>query len=100
MAYWFPEGIHAGHAIYPIVPGGYAVVGAAALSGAVSHSFSTVVMVLELTGQISHLLPALIAVVLANLVAQSLQFPPSPLFRFRNEEFSWRRGETSSKTRV
>ncbi|XP_026049397.1 chloride channel protein 2-like [Astatotilapia calliptera] len=73
MAYWFPEGIHAGHAIYPIVPGGYAVVGAAALSGAVSHSFSTVVMVLELTGQISHLLPALIAVVLANLVAQSLQ---------------------------
>uniref|UniRef100_A0AAX7US71 Chloride channel protein n=1 Tax=Astatotilapia calliptera TaxID=8154 RepID=A0AAX7US71_ASTCA len=49
------------------------VIGAAALSGAVSHSFSTVVMVLELTGQISHLLPALIAVVLANLVAQSLQ---------------------------
>lgn len=43
------------------------------MSGAVSHSFSTVVMVLELTGQISHLLPALIAVVLANLVAQSLQ---------------------------
>ncbi|XP_035770940.1 chloride channel protein 2-like [Neolamprologus brichardi] len=73
MAFWFPEGIHAGHAIYPIVPGGYAVVGAAALSGAVSHSFSTVVMVLELTGQISHLLPALVAVVLANLVAQSLQ---------------------------
>uniref|UniRef100_A0A669CEK5 Chloride voltage-gated channel 2 n=1 Tax=Oreochromis niloticus TaxID=8128 RepID=A0A669CEK5_ORENI len=73
MAFWFPDGIHTGHAIYPIVPGGYAVVGAAALSGAVSHSFSTVVMVLELTGQISHLLPALIAVVLANLVAQSLQ---------------------------
>lgn len=27
MAAWFPDGIHADGAIYPIVPGGYAVVG-------------------------------------------------------------------------
>uniref|UniRef100_A0A3Q3AQW2 Chloride channel protein 2 n=1 Tax=Kryptolebias marmoratus TaxID=37003 RepID=A0A3Q3AQW2_KRYMA len=73
MAAWFPDGIHADGFIYPIVPGGYAVVGAAALSGAVTHTVSTAVIVFELTGQISHILPVMIAVILANAVAQSLQ---------------------------
>uniref|UniRef100_A0A674E5N9 Chloride voltage-gated channel 2 n=1 Tax=Salmo trutta TaxID=8032 RepID=A0A674E5N9_SALTR len=77
MAAWFPDGIHSDGTIYPIVPGGYAVVGAAALSGAVTHTVSTAVIVFELTGQISHILPVMIAVILANAVAQSLQ--PSPL---------------------
>ncbi|XP_030634625.1 chloride channel protein 2c isoform X2 [Chanos chanos] len=67
------DGIHSDGAIYPIVPGGYAVVGAAALSGAVTHTVSTAVIVFELTGQISHILPIMIAVILANAVAQSLQ---------------------------
>uniref|UniRef100_A0A8C1KZR3 Chloride channel, voltage-sensitive 2b n=1 Tax=Cyprinus carpio TaxID=7962 RepID=A0A8C1KZR3_CYPCA len=73
MAAWFPEGINTDGIIYPIVPGGYAVVGAAALSGAVTHTVSTAVIVFELTGQISHILPIMIAVILANAVAQSLQ---------------------------
>lgn len=47
--------------------------GAAALSGAVTHTVSTAVIVFELTGQISHILPVMIAVILANAVAQSLQ---------------------------
>ncbi|XP_038145166.1 chloride channel protein 2a [Cyprinodon tularosa] len=73
MAAMFPDGIHADGTVYPIVPGGYAVVGAAALSGAVTHTVSTAVIVFELTGQISHILPVMIAVILANAVAQSLQ---------------------------
>lgn len=73
MAAWFPDGINMDGIIYPIVPGGYAVVGAAALSGAVTHTVSTAVIVFELTGQISHILPVMIAVILANAVAQALQ---------------------------
>uniref|UniRef100_A0A8C6UUL2 Chloride channel 2c n=1 Tax=Neogobius melanostomus TaxID=47308 RepID=A0A8C6UUL2_9GOBI len=73
MAAWFPDGIHMDGTIYNIVPGGYAVVGAAALSGAVTHTVSTAVIVFELTGQISHILPIMIAVILANAVAQALQ---------------------------
>ncbi|XP_008941382.1 PREDICTED: chloride channel protein 2-like, partial [Merops nubicus] len=73
MAAWFPDGIHTNSNTYRIVPGGYAVVGAAALSGAVTHTVSPAVIVFELTGQISHILPVMIAVILANAVAQSLQ---------------------------
>ncbi|MGH0130806.1 UNVERIFIED_CONTAM: hypothetical protein FKN15_071473, partial [Acipenser sinensis] len=73
MAAWFPDGIHADGNVYRIVPGGYAVVGAAALAGAVTHTVSTAVIVFELTGQISHILPVMIAVIMANAVAQSLQ---------------------------
>lgn len=73
MAAWFPDGIHTDSTTYHIVPGGYAVVGAAAMSGAVTHTVSTAVIVFELTGQISHILPIMIAVILANAVAQSLQ---------------------------
>uniref|UniRef100_A0A8C2AVQ7 Chloride channel, voltage-sensitive 2a n=1 Tax=Cyprinus carpio TaxID=7962 RepID=A0A8C2AVQ7_CYPCA len=72
MAAVFPDGIHTDSTVYPIVPGGYAVVGAAALSGAVTHTVSTAVIVFELTGQISHILPVMIAVILANAVAQRL----------------------------
>uniref|UniRef100_H0VE33 Chloride channel protein 2 n=1 Tax=Cavia porcellus TaxID=10141 RepID=H0VE33_CAVPO len=73
MAAWFPDGIHTDGSTYRIVPGGYAVVGAAALAGAVTHTVSTAVIVFELTGQIAHILPVMIAVILANAVAQSLQ---------------------------
>ena len=67
--YWFPYGI--GGAV--IKPGGYALVGAAAMAGSVTHTISTSVIVFELTGQISHSLPVLIAVILSNIVAQFLQ---------------------------
>lgn len=38
-----------------------------------THTVSTAVIVFELTGQIAHILPVMIAVILANAVAQSLQ---------------------------
>ncbi|KAM7427325.1 Chloride channel protein 2 [Porites harrisoni] len=73
MATWFPDGVNSGDAITPIVPGGYAVVGAAAMSAAVTHTISTSVIVFELTGQITHILPVMIAVLIANAIAQWLQ---------------------------
>lgn len=73
MATWFPEGVNSGDAVTPIVPGGYAVVGAAAMSAAVTHTISTSVIVFELTGQITHILPVMIAVLIANAIAQWLQ---------------------------
>jgi chloride channel 2 len=56
MAYAFPSGL-SGHSI---VPGGYALVGSAAVAGAVTHTFSPVVIIFELTGQLEHLLPCLV----------------------------------------
>ncbi|NWV14837.1 CLCN1 protein, partial [Ptilonorhynchus violaceus] len=73
MASLFPDGILFDDIVYQILPGGYAVIGAAALTGAVSHTVSTAVICFELTGQISHILPMMVAVILANMVAQSLQ---------------------------
>ncbi|PIK54875.1 putative chloride channel protein 2 [Apostichopus japonicus] len=54
MAAWFPRG-------------------AAALSGSVTHTISTSVIVFELTGQITHILPVMIAVLIANAISQLLQ---------------------------
>ena len=45
-----------------IVPGGYAVVGAAAMAGSVTQTISTSVIVFELTGQLHHILPVMISV--------------------------------------
>ncbi|KAK9407904.1 chloride channel protein 1 [Crotalus adamanteus] len=73
MAWIFPDGILFDGFVYKILPGGYAVIGAAALTGAVSHTVSTAVICFELTGQIAHILPMMVAVILANMVAQSLQ---------------------------
>lgn len=73
MATWFPDGVNSGDTVTPIVPGGYAVVGAAAMSAAVTHTISTSVIVFELTGQITHILPVMIAVLIANAIAQWLQ---------------------------
>ncbi|XP_033103927.1 chloride channel protein 2-like isoform X2 [Anneissia japonica] len=73
MSAWFPDGISNGHLLNKIVPGGYAVVGAAALSGSVTHTISTSVIVFELTGQITHILPVMIAVLIANAISQLLQ---------------------------
>jgi H+/Cl- antiporter ClcA len=56
----FPNGIRGpdGPQIYP---GLYAVVGAAAYTGAVTHSLSIAVIVCETTGQLSPLLPVLVS---------------------------------------
>uniref|UniRef100_A0A8D0MP05 Chloride channel protein n=2 Tax=Sus scrofa TaxID=9823 RepID=A0A8D0MP05_PIG len=69
----FPEGIIAGGVTNPIMPGGYALAGAAAFSGAVTHTISTALLAFELTGQIVHALPVLMAVLMANAIAQSCQ---------------------------
>jgi len=71
MFAWFPQGFKG----QTIIPGGYAVVGAAAFAGGVTHTISTSVIVFELTGQISHVLPVLLAVLVSNAVAQ--MFTPS-----------------------
>ena len=57
LAVWFPSGIGGDQ----VVPGGYAIVGAAAFSGSVTHTVSTAVIVFELTGQIGHVLPCVVS---------------------------------------
>ena len=53
VAVLFPLGIGDNR----IIPGGYALVGSAAFAWAVTQTYSTVVIVFELTGQIGHVLP-------------------------------------------
>jgi len=59
-----------------ITAGGYAVVGAAAMAAGVTRTISTAVIVFELTGQLNHMLPVLVAVLLAcgvgNLINESI----------------------------
>ncbi|XP_012252937.2 chloride channel protein 2 isoform X4 [Athalia rosae] len=73
MALWFPNGVRYGGVMSPITPGGYATVGAAAFSGAVTHTISVSVIVFEMTGQITHIVPIMIAVLISNAIAALLQ---------------------------
>lgn len=73
MHLWFPLGVRYGGKINPIIPGGYSVVGAAAFAGSVTHTVSVGVIVFEMTGQISHLVPVMIAVLISNAIAALLQ---------------------------
>ena len=52
----FPNGL----GNIPIYPGLYAIVGAAAFSGAVTHSISIAIICCEATGQLSSLIPILV----------------------------------------
>ncbi|XP_031617076.1 chloride channel protein 2 isoform X2 [Contarinia nasturtii] len=70
---YFPLGIRYGGHISQIIPGGYAVVGAAAFSGGVTHTASVGIIAFEMTGQITHLVPVMIAVLIANATAALLQ---------------------------
>uniref|UniRef100_A0A8C6NS37 Chloride channel 2 n=1 Tax=Nothobranchius furzeri TaxID=105023 RepID=A0A8C6NS37_NOTFU len=74
----FSNGILFDEIICRTLPGGYAVIGTAVMRGAVTHTVSTAVICFELTGQISQILPMMVAVILANMVAQGLR-PLSPL---------------------
>lgn len=47
--------------------------GAAAFSGAVTHTLSTALLAFEVTGQLVHALPVLMAVLAANAISQSFQ---------------------------
>ena len=49
-----------------VIAGGYAVVGAAAMAAGVTRTVSTSVIIFELTGQLNHMLPVLVAVILAT----------------------------------
>ncbi|KAL0275800.1 UNVERIFIED_CONTAM: hypothetical protein PYX00_003544 [Menopon gallinae] len=69
----FPTGVRYGGLITPIIPGGYATVGAAAFSGAVTHTISVSVIVFEMTGQVTHIIPIMIAVLISNAIAALLQ---------------------------
>uniref|UniRef100_A0A8D2JHC5 Chloride channel protein n=1 Tax=Varanus komodoensis TaxID=61221 RepID=A0A8D2JHC5_VARKO len=69
----FPQGIASEGTVSLVTPGGYALAGAAAFSGAVTHSLSTALLAFEMTGQISHILPVTLAVLIANAVAQKFQ---------------------------
>ena len=53
-------------------PGAFAVVGAAALASGATHTVSTGVIILELTGQMNHMLPVLLAVLIARSVASNV----------------------------
>merc|ERR1719211_223057 len=73
MNLWFPGGFTYDNQIrHHIVAGGYATVGAAAFAGAVTHTISISVIVFEMTGQITHCVPVLIAVLVANAIAHCL----------------------------
>ncbi|KAL1501250.1 hypothetical protein ABEB36_006609 [Hypothenemus hampei] len=75
MHLWFPRGVRYGLKATKIMPGVYATVGAAAWSGAVTHTLSTSVIMFEMTSQFSHVIPVLIANLVANGVARF--FTPS-----------------------
>lgn len=61
---------------HQITAGGYAVVGAASMAAGVTRTISTAVIVFELTGQLNHMLPVLVAVLAAcgvgNLMNDSI----------------------------
>ncbi|CAG9861446.1 unnamed protein product [Phyllotreta striolata] len=72
MHLWFPQGMRYGGKVAKIIPGGYATVGAAAFSGAVTHTISVSVIVFEMTGQITHIIPIMISVLISNAIASLL----------------------------
>ncbi|KAM4014867.1 chloride channel protein ClC-Kb-like [Anomaloglossus baeobatrachus] len=73
IAYIFPDGITSDGVLNPIIPGGYALAGAAAYSGSVTHTLSTALLAFEATGQIAHILPVILSVLIANAIAQKFQ---------------------------
>lgn len=60
------------NASYYIVPGGWAVVGAASLVGSVTQAISTAVIILEITGQIIYLLPIVLSVLVAVGISKKI----------------------------
>ncbi|XP_074500728.1 chloride channel K [Sebastes fasciatus] len=71
VAYGSSIGLISGQQWASINPGAYALAGAAAFSGAVTHTLSPALLALELTGQFSHAVPIFLATLLANALARS-----------------------------
>ncbi|NXE99554.1 CLCKB protein, partial [Menura novaehollandiae] len=73
VALLFPRGLHSEGPPRPIIPAGYALAGAAAFAGSVTYSVSTALLVCEATGHLSHVLPIVLAVLVANAITQKNQ---------------------------
>lgn len=100
VALLFPRGLHSEGPPRPIIPAGYALAGesgggghphgwgdthppspdpplplpgAAAFSGSVTHAVSTALLVCEATGHLGHVLPTVLAVLVANAISQKNQ---------------------------
>ncbi|XP_014807346.1 PREDICTED: chloride channel protein ClC-Kb-like [Calidris pugnax] len=73
VALLFPRGLRSEGDLRPIIPGGYALAGAAAFSGSVTHAISTALLVCEATGHLGHVLPVVLAVLVANAITQKHQ---------------------------
>ncbi|CDW55970.1 chloride channel protein 1 [Trichuris trichiura] len=73
MAALFPQGLRSGDEISPIIPGAYAVIGAAAFAGAVTHAISVSVITMEATGEVQYILPMLLAVLIAVSISETVQ---------------------------
>uniref|UniRef100_W5MMQ1 Chloride channel K n=1 Tax=Lepisosteus oculatus TaxID=7918 RepID=W5MMQ1_LEPOC len=73
VAYLFPEGMQSEGILSPINPGGYSLAGAAAFSGAVTHTLSPALLVFEMTGQIAHVLPVVLATLISNALCRRYQ---------------------------
>lgn len=58
MAVCFPAGVGDS----TVMPGGYAVIGAAALTGSVTHTISSAIIVCDVTGQMTHILPCVVSI--------------------------------------
>ncbi|NXY35457.1 CLCKB protein, partial [Pomatorhinus ruficollis] len=73
VALLFPWGLHSEGSPRPIIPAGYALAGAAAFAGSVTHAVSTALLVCEATGHLGHILPTVLAVLVANAISQKSQ---------------------------
>ncbi|KAM7084040.1 chloride channel protein ClC-Kb-like [Ciconia maguari] len=73
VALLFPQGLRSERDPRPVIPGGYALAGAAAFSGSVTHTISTALLVCEATGHLGHVLPVVLAVLVANAITQKHQ---------------------------
>ncbi|NWW79650.1 CLCKB protein, partial [Climacteris rufus] len=73
VALLFPRGLHSEGPPRPIIPAGYALAGAAAFSGSVTHAVSTALLVCEATGHLGYVLPIVLAVLVANAITQKNQ---------------------------
>ncbi|XP_069730652.1 chloride channel protein ClC-Ka [Phaenicophaeus curvirostris] len=73
VALLFPRGLRSAGTLHPVTPAGYALAGAAAFSGSVTYSLSTALLVCEATGHLGHVLPVVLAVLVANAITQKHQ---------------------------
>ncbi|CAG7785203.1 unnamed protein product [Allacma fusca] len=74
MHLWFPTGVNFSGDSWPIVPGGYAVVGAAAVSGAVTRTISICVIVSEMTDFIPSAAEEAYNVVVKDFMVKNVKF--------------------------